>query len=147
FAADLKSIGVDGLMVLPALAYPADEWEAIAHFRAVADASDMPIMIYNNPVSYGVDLKPESLMKLADEPRLVAVKESSDDIRRITDIRNICSDRYSIFCGVDDLALEATLLGADGWVAGLVNAFPKETMQLWNLATSGNISEAVKLYR
>jgi 4-hydroxy-tetrahydrodipicolinate synthase len=147
FAADMKSIGVDGLMVLPALVYPADEREAIAHFRAVAAASDLPIMIYNNPVSYGVDLKPESLLELADEPKFVAVKESSDDIRRITDIRNTCGDRYALFCGVDDLALEARILGADGWVAGLVNAFPAETVRLWNLATSGNIVEAVKLYR
>src|SRR5262245_38283015 len=147
FAADMKSIGVDGLMVLPALVYPADEREAMAHFRAVACASDLPIMIYNNPVSYVVDLKPESLLQLADEQRFVAVKESSDDIRRITDIRNTCGDRFSLFGGVDDLALEARLLGADGWVAGLVNAFPAETMRLWNLATSGIVAEAVKLYR
>ena len=147
FAADMKTFGVDGLMVLPALVYPADEREAVAHFRAVAAATDLPIMIYNNPVSYGVDLKPEALAEMADEPRFVAVKESSDDVRRITDIRNACGDRFSLYCGVDDSALEATLLGADGWVAGLVNAFPKETVRLWTLAREGKVAEAVKLYR
>jgi dihydrodipicolinate synthase/N-acetylneuraminate lyase len=147
FATDCAKAGVDGLMVLPAMVYKADAREAAAHFRAVAAASDRPIMIYNNPVSYGVDLSPEALAELADEPKFVAIKESSDDVRRITDIKNLCGDRYALFCGVDDLALEATLLGADGWVAGLVNAFPKETVQIWELAKVKRIDEALKLYR
>jgi 4-hydroxy-tetrahydrodipicolinate synthase len=147
FAAECARAGADGLMVLPALVYKADPREAAAHFRAVAAASDLPIMIYNNPVSYGVDLSPEALGELADESKFVAVKESSDDVRRITDIKNVCGDRYALFCGVDDLVLEATLLGADGWVAGLVNAFPEETVQLWGLANAGRYAEAVRLYR
>lgn len=146
-ASDFAKAGAAGLMVLPALAYKADEREARHHFRAVAAASDLPIMIYNNPVTYGVDLRAEALLELADEPKLVAVKESSDDVRRITDLKNICGDRYAIFCGVDDLALEAALLGADGWVAGLVNAFPQETVRLWSLAKAGRLEDAVKLYR
>lgn len=147
FARDMQELGADGLMVLPALVYPADEREAVTHFRAVAAASDLPIMIYNNPVSYTVDLKPESLAEMMDEPKFVAIKESSDNIRRITDIKNCCGNRYQLFCGVDDLALEAAVLGADGLVAGLVNAFPNETMRLWDLAKSGQNAEAVRLYR
>lgn len=147
FAADAQAIGLDGLMVLPAMVYKSDERETLAHFRAVAGASDLPIMIYNNPVSYGVDISPEAFGTLSDCVTLVAIKESSDDPRRLTDIVNVCGDRYILFCGVDDLALEAVMLGAVGWVAGLVNAFPHETMRLWHLATAGRWDEARDLYR
>jgi 4-hydroxy-tetrahydrodipicolinate synthase len=104
-------------------------------------------MIYNNPVSYGVDVTPEMLATLADEPTLVAIKESSDDARRITDLVNRLGDRYVLFCGVDDLVLESAMLGVQGWVAGLVNAFPAETMALWRLAAEGRYGEALPLYR
>jgi 4-hydroxy-tetrahydrodipicolinate synthase len=147
YAADAAKIGADGLMVLPAMVYKSDPRETMAHFRSVARASELPIMCYNNPVSYGVDITPEMFVELADEPHLVAIKESSDNVRRITDIVNICGDRYVLFCGVDDLALEATLLGAVGWVAGLVNAFPEETVQVWELAAAGRWQEARALYR
>ncbi|HEY5598098.1 MAG TPA: dihydrodipicolinate synthase family protein [Kiloniellales bacterium] len=147
FAAAAQKIGVDGLMVLPAMVYKSDPRETMAHYRAVAGASDLPIMCYNNPVSYGIDITPEMFADLADEPTLVAIKESSDDPRRLTDIVNRCGDRYVLFCGVDDLVLEAVLLGAVGWVAGLVNAFPHETMRLWRLATAGHWAEARDLYR
>lgn len=147
YAADAQAIGLDGLMVLPAMVYKSDERETLAHFRAVAGASDLPVMIYNNPVSYGVDIAPEAFGALADCETLVAIKESSDDPRRLTDIVNACGDRYILFCGVDDLALEAVMLGAVGWVAGLVNAFPHETMRLWSLATAGRWEEARDLYR
>lgn len=147
FAEDAAQIGVDGLMVLPAMVYKADAREAVAHFRAVASASDRPIMIYNNPVAYHVDLPPAVLAELADEPRFVAVKESSENVRRITDIRILCGDRYRLFCGVDDLVLESVLLGAHGWVSGLVNAFPQESVLLWRLAVSGRWQEAGTLYR
>jgi 4-hydroxy-tetrahydrodipicolinate synthase len=147
FAADAGPAGANGLMVLPALAYKADAREAVAHFRAVAGASSLPIMVYNNPVAYHVDLKPGQLAELAGEQTLVAVKESSDDVRRITDLVNTVGDRYTLFIGVDDLALEAAFLGARGWVAGLVNAFPAETVQLWRLATAGRYEEARALYR
>jgi len=147
FAAAAQKIGVDGLMVLPAMVYKSDPRETMAHYRAVAGASDLPIMCYNNPVSYGIDITAEMFADLADEPTLVAIKESSDDPRRLTDIVNRCGDRYVLFCGVDDLVLEAVLLGAVGWVAGLVNAFPHETMRLWRLATAGQWAEARDLYR
>lgn len=147
FAADTQKAGVDGLMVLPAMVYKADGREAMTHFRAVAEATDLPIMIYNNPVSYSVDVTPPMFAELADEPRFVAIKESSENVRRITDLRNVCGDRYLLFAGVDDLALESVMLGATGWVSGLVNAFPTENRLLWDLATSGRYPEAVKLYR
>jgi len=147
FAEAAQRIGVDGLMVLPAMVYKSDPRETMAHYRAVAGASDLPIMCYNNPVSYGIDITPEMFAELADEPMLVAIKESSDDPRRLTDIVNCCGDRYVLFCGVDDLVLEAALLGAVGWVAGLVNAFPHETMRLWRLAAAGSWTEARDLYR
>jgi 4-hydroxy-tetrahydrodipicolinate synthase len=98
-------------------------------------------------VSYGVDITPEMFAELADQPTLVAIKESSEDVRRITDLRNAVSDRYILFCGVDDLVLESLLLGAEGWVSGLVNAFPHENRLLWDLATAGRYDEAVQVYR
>lgn len=147
FAASCESAGADGLMVLPGMVYKADAEETMYHFRLVANASELPILIYNNPVAYGVDLKPEHLSQLADVETLVAIKESSEDVRRITDIFNAVGERYTIFAGVDDLALEAAVLGAKGWVAGLVNAFPKESVLLWELAMAGSWEEARQLYR
>ncbi len=147
FAADALRAGVDGLMVLPGMVYKSDTRETIAHFRAVARATELPIMVYNNPVSYNVDLKPEAFVELADEPTLVAIKESSEDPRRITDLRNAVGDRYLLFCGVDDLVLESIVLGATGWVSGLVNAFPRENRLLWDLAAAGRFEEAREVYR
>jgi len=147
YARDCERIGLDGLMVLPAMVYKADRREALAHFRGVARASGLPIMIYNNPVAYPVDLTPDMLAELADEPTMVAVKESSDNVRRITDIVNLLGDRYLIFSGVDDLVLESAMLGATGWVSGLVNAFPEENRALWDLAMAGRWEEARTLYR
>lgn len=138
--------GADGFMVLPAMLYPADRREAIAHFRAVADASGKPIMIYNNPVAYKVDTTPEMFEELADEEMFVAIKESSDDVRRITEIRNRVGDRYQLFTGVDNLALESLMMGADGWVAGLVCAFPEETVAIWNLVRAERYAEARTIY-
>jgi 4-hydroxy-tetrahydrodipicolinate synthase len=147
FAADAAKIGVDGLMVLPAMVYKSDPHETIAHFRTVAKATDLPIMVYNNPVSYSVDITPEMFVELADVKTIISIKESSENVRRITDLRNLCGDRFSIFCGVDDLVLESILLGADGWVSGLVNAFPVENRLLWDLATEGRWAEAREVYR
>lgn len=147
FAADAAKLGVDGLMVLPAMVYKSDSRETLAHFRAVAGATDLPILCYNNPVSYGVDITPSMFVELADEPKFVAIKESSENVRRITDLKNACKDRYLLFCGVDDLVLESILLGAVGWVSGLVNAFPNENRLLWDLATTGRYAEAVQVYR
>jgi 4-hydroxy-tetrahydrodipicolinate synthase len=147
FANDAQHAGVDGLMVLPAMVYKSDPRETVRHFRAVAGATDLPIMVYNNPVSYYVDITPEMFADLADETRFVAIKESSENVRRITDLRNACGDRYLLFCGVDDLVFESILLGAVGWVSGLVNAFPSENRLLWDLATSGRWEEAREVYR
>jgi 4-hydroxy-tetrahydrodipicolinate synthase len=147
FAAEAEQLGVDGLMVLPAMVYKSDPCETISHFRAVVQASRLPVLCYNNPVSYGVDITPQMFADLADEETLVAIKESSDNPRRITDLVNTVGDRYLLFNGVDDLVLESVLLGAVGWVGGLVNAFPEESRLLWDLATSGRYEDARGLYR
>jgi 1-pyrroline-4-hydroxy-2-carboxylate deaminase len=147
FAEAAQEIGVDGLMLMPAMVYKSDPRETMTHFRAVASSVDLPIMCYNNPVTYGIDITPAMFSELADEPRFVAIKESSENCRRITDIRNRCGDRYAMFCGVDDLALESILLGAVGWVSGLVNAFPAENRLLWDLAIAGRFDEAREVYR
>jgi 1-pyrroline-4-hydroxy-2-carboxylate deaminase len=147
FARDAQELGVDGLMVLPAMVYKSDPRETIAHFRGVAQSTILPIMVYNNPVSYSVDITPEMLVELADETNLVAIKESSENVRRITDLKNLCGERYILFSGVDDLVLESILLGAAGWVSGLVNAFPAENRLLWDLATAGRWAEALEVYR
>ncbi|QXD16131.1 dihydrodipicolinate synthase family protein [Rhodocaloribacter litoris] len=147
FAERAAAEGADGFMLLPPMLYRSDRRETLTFLRTVAAATDRPIMLYNNPVSYGVDVTPEMFAELADEPGFVAIKESSDDVRRITDIINLVGDRYRIFCGVDDLALEALLLGAEGWVAGLVCAFPEETVALYELARAGRLAEARALYR
>jgi 4-hydroxy-tetrahydrodipicolinate synthase len=134
-------------MVLPAMVYKSDPRETIAHFRAVARATGLPILVYNNPIAYGVDITPKMFAELADEKNLVAIKESSTDVRRITDLINEVGDRYTIFTGVDDLALESIMLGAKGWIAGLVNAFPAENQYLWELASAGKWEEAKAIYR
>ncbi len=139
--------GADGFMVLPPMRYVSDRRETLAYFRAVAAVSERPIMVYNNPVSYGVDVTPEMLAELAADPKFVAVKESSADVRRITDIINLVGDRYQIFSGVDDLILESLMLGAVGWVAGLVGAFPRESVVIYELAKAGRYAEALGLYR
>ena len=140
-------LDLDGLMVLPAMRYVSTPRETMAHFRTMARATDLPIMLYNNPVAYAVDITPAMFAELADEPNFVSMKESSGDVRRITDIVNRVGDRYAIFTGVDDLALESLMLGAVGWVAGLVCAFPKETVAIYRLARQGRYEEARDIYR
>ncbi len=139
--------GLNGFMVLPPMQYVSDRRETLTHFRSIAAASPLPVMLYNNPVAYRVDVTPDMFAELAAEPKFVAIKESSDDVRRITDIRNLVGDRYRIFAGVDDLALESFLLGAAGWIAGLVCAFPAETVALYRLAKAGRFEEALRIYR
>lgn len=139
--------GVDGFMLLPGMQYLSDRRETIQHFRTVAKASTKPIMLYNNPVAYRIDTTPDMFAELADEPKFVAIKESSEDVRRINDIIKLVGDRYQIFIGVDDLAMESQLIGAVGWVAGLVNAFPKETVALFELIRTKRNAEALELYR
>jgi 4-hydroxy-tetrahydrodipicolinate synthase len=147
WAADAASLGADGLMVLPPMVYKGDARETMAHFRAVARATALPILCYNNPPAYGTDISPEMFVELADEPTLTAIKESSENVRRITDLTNLLGGRYALLCGVDDLVLESVLLGAVGWVSGLVNAFPDENRLLWELATAGRWEEAREVYR
>jgi 4-hydroxy-tetrahydrodipicolinate synthase len=139
--------GVDGFMVLPGLVYPAQPHETVQHLRTVAEASGRPVMIYNNPESYGVDITVEMLVDLAGVDNIVAVKESSGDARRLTDLRNRVGERYALFAGIDDLALEAVLLGAVGWVSGLTSVFPRESVTLFRLARAGRYAEALAIYR
>lgn len=147
YAEGAARLGVQGLMLMPAVGYPADAREAAAHVRAVAEAAALPVMVYNNPVAYRVDLKPADFEALADCRWLVAIKESSDDIRRITDLRNALGERYQLFIGVDDLAFEGLALGCDGLLAGLCDAFPAETVALWELMQARRYEEALRLYR
>jgi 1-pyrroline-4-hydroxy-2-carboxylate deaminase len=140
-------LGAAGFMVLPGVPYKSLPGETMAHYRNVAKAGGLPVMVYNNPVGYGVDITPEMFAELADEPLFTAIKESSDDVRRITRLINLTGNRYDLFCGVDNLALEAQAMGAVGWVAGLVCAFPKETVAIWKLAEAGKFAEARAIYR
>jgi 1-pyrroline-4-hydroxy-2-carboxylate deaminase len=147
YARDCERLGVDGLMVMPAMIYKGDSRETPTHFRAVAKATGLPLMIYNNPISYGNDITPALFAELADVKNFVALKESSGDPRRITDLHNTVGDRYAIFTGVDDLVLECAILGIDGWVAGTGIAFPAENQYLWDLTRAGRWDEARALYR
>ena len=147
YARDVEQLGVSGIMLLPGMLYKGDPRETMAHFRTVAKASDLPIMIYNNPLSYGNDITPEMFAQLADEKKFVALKESSGDVRRITDLHNVVGDRYALFTGVDNLALEASILGIDGWVAGTGIAFPAENQYFWELTRAGKWDEAREIYR
>lgn len=142
-----NKIGVAGYMVMPSVIYVADAREAMLNVRTMAEAAQKPIMVYNNPVAYRVDLKPEHMQELADCKWIAAIKESTGDIRRITDLRNALGDRYQLFCGVDDLAYEALALGADGLLAGVGCTFPRETVALFDLMKAGQWAEALKLYQ
>jgi 4-hydroxy-tetrahydrodipicolinate synthase len=140
--------GCSGLMVLPPYVYPADWRETKAHMAAIFEATPLSCMLYNNPVAYGTDFTPEQIHELADEhANLNAVKESSTDVRRVTAIRAIQDGRLKILVGVDDAIVESIAMGATGWVAGLVNAFPVESVELFDYATQGHTKEAFELYR
>lgn len=146
-AAAAEEAGAQGLMVLPAMRYLASDAEVIAHYRAIAAASSLPIIIYNNPIAYGIDISPAMLAEMADEAKFVAVKESTGDTRRINETLRAVGDRYQLLTGVDDLALESLILGCSGWIAGLVDAFPQETVAIYRLAKAGRIAEALEIYR
>ncbi len=147
FARDCAAIGIDGLMVLPAMVYTAKPHEVVAHFRAVAQASPLPIMIYNNPPLYKIDITPDLLQQLADLPTVQAIKESAGDTRRFVDLVNLVGDRFVLFCGLDDVVLECVMLGAVGWVSGLSNVFPREGNAMFRLARAGRWDEAMAIYR
>jgi 4-hydroxy-tetrahydrodipicolinate synthase len=144
---DCEKLGVDGFMLMPSMLYKGDPRETMAHFRTAAKATDLPIMVYNNPISYANDVTPEMFLELSDQKNLVALKESAGDTRRITDLHNTVGDRYAIFTGVDPLMLESAILGLDGWVAGSGIAFPAENQYLWDLTRAGKWELARELYR
>lgn len=147
YVSELENLGCQGFMVMPAMVYHSDRTETLNHFRKVAAATSLPIILYNNPLAYKVDLTPEMFEELAPVENFVAIKESSGDTRRITDIFNQVGDRYTIFAGVDDLALECVALGATGWIAGIGLAFPAENQYLWDLMMAGKWEEARTIYR
>ena len=139
--------GAQGLMLLPPMRYKADDRETVQYFKDVAENTPLPIMIYNNPVDYKIDVTIDMFAELASMSNIQAIKESTRDVTNVTRLRNAFGDRFSILCGVDTLALEELLLGADGWVAGLVCAFPAETVAVFKLVKAGRIEEAINIYR
>lgn len=143
---DCATLGVSGFMVMPPMVYKPDHYETISYFRSIGQSTPLPWMLYNNPVGYTVDVTPEMLTELIDLPNLQAIKESSANTRRVTEIRLLIGDRLAIFAGVDDLILESAILGIDGWIAGSGIAFPRENQLLWDLTRSGKWDEARKLY-
>lgn len=144
---EAEEAGVDGLMVLPPMRYTGDHREIVTYFSAIADSTSLPIMIYNNPVDYKTLVTLEMFDELLAHDNIQAVKESTRDITNVTRMISRYGDRLKVFCGVDTLALEALLMGAHGWVAGLVCAFPAETVALYRLVREGKLSEALDLYR
>jgi 4-hydroxy-tetrahydrodipicolinate synthase len=139
--------GAQGLMLLPPMRYKADDRETVQYFKDVAENTPLPIMIYNNPVDYKIDVTIDMFAELASMSNIQAIKESTRDVTNVTRLRNAFGDRFSILCGVDTLALEELVLGADGWVAGLVCAFPAETVAVFKLVKAGRIEEAINIYR
>ena len=139
--------GADGLMVVPSPIYHTSRDETVANLNAIANAGGLPVMIYSNRVAYRVDVTPEMLLELAGNPLLVAIKESSDDIRRATEIFNTVGNRFKVLTGVDNLGLEALLMGCDGWVSGVSVAFPAENQAIYDLVRAGRIAEAREIYR
>jgi len=145
-AKDAARVGLDGVMVMPALVYSSKPHETAAHFRTVSKATDLPVMVYNNPPIYKNDVTPEILASLADCDTIVCFKDSSGDTRRFTDVRNMVGDRFAMFAGLDDVVVESVMLGAQGWISGMSNAFPREGETLFRLAKAGRYAEAMPLY-
>jgi 4-hydroxy-tetrahydrodipicolinate synthase len=142
-----KEWNAQGLMLLPPMRYKSDDRETVEYFKAVANATDLSIMIYNNPVDYKIEVTLDMFQEMSECKNITAVKESTRDVTNVTRMRNRFGNRYKILCGVDTIAMEELLLGADGWVAGLVNAFPAETVAIYELVKKGNVEEAAKIYR
>lgn len=145
-AKEAARVGLDGVMVMPALVYSSKPHETAAHFRGVAKTTDLPVMVYNNPPIYKNDVTPEILASLADCETIVCFKDSSGDTRRFTDVRNMVGDRFVMFAGLDDVVVESVMLGAEGWISGMSNAFPREGETLFRLAKAGRYAEAMPLY-
>jgi 1-pyrroline-4-hydroxy-2-carboxylate deaminase len=147
YVQEVERLGADGFMLMPPMLYKGDPQETMTHFRKTAAATGLPIMLYNNPVSYANDITPEMFARLADVKNFVALKESTGNTRRITDLHNLVGDRYALFTGVDDLVLESAVLGIDGWVAGSGIAFPRENQHFWELTRAGKWDQAREMYR
>jgi 1-pyrroline-4-hydroxy-2-carboxylate deaminase len=147
FVKEAADAGADGFMLLPPMRYPSDVRETLHYMHTVADATDLPVMIYNNPVAYKTLVTIPMFKDLAQNAHFESMKESTGDIRYMTDIINEMGNRFKILSGVDDMALESLLMGADGWIAGLVDAFPRETVVIYELAKQGRIEEAREIYR
>ncbi|KGF66307.1 dihydrodipicolinate synthase family protein [Pseudomonas lutea] len=145
-AKDVQKAGADGIMLMPALVYSAKPFETATHFRTVAAATDLPMMVYNNPPIYKNDVTPDILISLADCDTIVCFKDSSGNTNRFIDVRNEVSDRFVLFAGLDDVLVESVAVGAVGWVSGMSNAFPKEGETLFRLAKAGRFAEAMALY-
>jgi 4-hydroxy-tetrahydrodipicolinate synthase len=142
-----KEWGASGLMLLPPMRYKSDDKETVTFFKTVATSMDLPVMIYNNPVDYKIEVTLDMFAALAEVPNINALKESTRDVTNVTRLKNRFNDRFAILCGVDTLTVEELALGADGLVAGLVDAFPKETVVMYNLVKAGKLDEAIKIYR
>ncbi|QNA86434.1 dihydrodipicolinate synthase family protein [Sphingomonas sp. So64.6b] len=147
YAQAAEAIGADGLMLLPPMVYVPKTHELVAHFKGVAEQTALPIMLYNNPPAYRTVIDKDVLSALVDVANIVAVKESAPDTRRFTDFRNEFGDRFVLFAGLDDVALEGLYLGAQGWVSGLTNAFPKESVELVAAFERGDHAKAMEIYR
>lgn len=139
--------GANGLMLLPPMRYKADDRETVTYFKAVAEATSLPIMIYNNPVDYKIEVTIEMFEELASIPNIQAIKESTREVTNVTRLKTKFGDRFAVLCGVDTLAIETLVNGADGWVGGLVCAFPAETVAIYELMKSGRIEEAIAINR
>ncbi len=146
-AISTRDNGADGLMLLPPMRYTSDERETVTFLRAVATSTELPVILYNNPVDYKIWISPEMFRQLEDLPTIQAVKESTRDVSNVTRMKNAFGDRFAVLTGVDTLGMESLLMGADGWVAGLVCAFPKETVAIYRLIKAGKIAEAMAIYR
>jgi 1-pyrroline-4-hydroxy-2-carboxylate deaminase len=140
-------LGVDGIMLMPAMVYTAKPFECVHHFRTVGTKVDIPVMVYNNPLIYKIDVTPDMLIELQDVETIVSFKESSGDTRRFTDVINATGERFILFAGLDDVVLESVLVGATGWVSGMSNVFPREGETLFRLARAGRYAEALAIYR
>jgi dihydrodipicolinate synthase/N-acetylneuraminate lyase len=147
YAQAAEKAGADGLMLLPPMVYVPQEHELVAHFKGVAECTGLPIMLYNNPPAYRTVINKAVLAALVDVPNIVAVKESAPDTRRFTDFLNHFGDRFVLFAGLDDVALEGLYLGAQGWVSGLTNAFPRESVELVAAFQRGDHAKALEIYR
>lgn len=147
FAISAREASADGLMVLPPMRYASDDRETLRFLQKVVTATSLPVMIYNNPVAYKTLITQDMFRQLAEFPQVQSMKESTGDVRNLTDLKNTFGDRFKILTGVDDLALESLMMGADGWVAGLVCAFPRETVAVYRLAKQGRWPEALEIYR